>query len=74
MLLSLFAKNISEEKKLKKNILEEFEKEYHVIRINSHHGHRAIILSKKNLGTKSKNLKKTMMSDGQFGGKLRRRV
>lgn len=73
MLLPLLTKNIGEEKKLKKNILEEFEKEYHVIRINSHHGHRAIILSKKNLGTKSGNFKKTMMSDAKFGGKLRRK-
>lgn len=74
MLLSLLAKNIIEVEKMKKNILEEFEKEYNVIRINSHHGHRAIILSKKKLGTKSGNLKKTMLSDGNFGGKLRRRV
>lgn len=74
MLYFVFTENISGEKKLKKNILEEFEKDYNVIRINSHHGHRAIILSKKNLGTKTKNLKKTMMSDGQFGGKLRREV
>lgn len=58
---------------MKKNLLEEYENDFYIYRINSHHGHRAIILSKKKLGTKSGISRSTKVSQAQFGGKLRRK-
>lgn len=56
-----------------KDIFEEERKMYNITKINSHHGHRAVIIERKNLGTKSKTRKKTMLSDTQNGGSLRRK-
>lgn len=60
---------------MKKDIFEEERKLYRIEIIQSHHKGtgRAIIMTKKNLGTKLKINEKTMMSDTHNGGNLRRK-
>lgn len=57
---------------MKKDIFAEERKRYKIVNVDSHHGHRAVIMVKKNLGTNPRQTKTSKVSRVSFGGNSRR--
>lgn len=56
-----------------KDIFQEERKRFKIVKVDSHHGHRAVIITRKRLGTNAEQAKSSKVSQTQFGGNLRTR-
>lgn len=50
-----------------KDIFEEERKRFKIVKVDSHHGHKAVIITRKRLGTNAEHAKSSKVSQGQFG-------